>query len=71
MPRWFSGIICVLAFAAPIGAACLHAWPFLTSRPVPVALGAEAALLTALTLLLSAGLAMLMFARIQSDRGRP
>lgn len=68
MPRWLPSIICVLAFAAPIGAACLHAWPFVTSRPVPVALGAEAALLTALTLFLSATLAILMFTRIQSDR---
>lgn len=70
MPRWLSRIICVLAFAAPIGTACLQAWPFLTNRPLPTALGAEAALLAALTLLLSAGLAMLMFVRIQSDRGR-
>lgn len=71
MPRWLPGIICVLAFAAPIGAACLHAWPVLTSRPLPTALDAEAASLTVLTLLLSAGLTMLMFARIQSARGHP
>jgi hypothetical protein len=70
MPRWLPGIICVLAFTAPIGAACLHAWPFVTGRPLPTALDVEAALLTALTLLLSAALAMLMFARIQSDRRR-
>ena len=47
MPRWLPGIICVLAFAAPIGAACLHAWPFVTSRPLPAVLDTEAALLTA------------------------
>ncbi|MEE7459662.1 hypothetical protein MPAR168_22305 [Methylorubrum populi] len=68
MPRWLFETICVLAFAAPIAAACLHAWPFVTDRPLPSALDSEAALLGVLSLLLSAGLTMLMSARIRSDR---
>ncbi|KAB7782173.1 hypothetical protein F8B43_4928 [Methylorubrum populi] len=70
MPRWLFETICVLAFAAPMGAACLYAWPFVTRHPLPTALNAEAALLAALSLLLSAGLTMLMSASIQSPRGR-
>lgn len=68
MPRWLFETLCVLAFAAPIGAACLHAWPFLTSRPLPTGLDSEMALLAALTLLLSAGLTMLMSVRLQTRR---
>ena len=70
MPRWLFNGICVLAFAAPVGAACLHAWPLVTGRPLPRGLETEAALLGALSLLLSAGLTMLMSASIQSTRGR-
>ncbi|KQQ15222.1 hypothetical protein ASF59_15500 [Methylobacterium sp. Leaf121] len=68
MPRWLFETLCVLAFAAPIGAACLHAWPFITTRPLPTGLESEMALLAALTLLLSAGLIMLMSVRLQSRR---
>lgn len=70
MPRWLFETICVMALAAPVGAACLHAWPFVTGRPLPSALEAEAALLGAVSLLLSAGLVMLMSASIQSGRRR-
>ncbi|CAX26125.1 protein of unknown function; putative exported protein [Methylorubrum extorquens DM4] len=68
MPRWLFETLCVLAFAAPIGAACLHAWPFITSHPLPAGLDTDMALLAALTLLLSARLTMLMSARMQSSR---
>lgn len=70
MPRWLFETLSVLAFAAPIGAACLHAWPFITSRPLPTGLDTEASLLAALTLLLSAGLVMLMSAHMQSHGSR-
>ena len=70
MPRWLFETICVAAFAAPVGAACLYAWPFVTGRPSPTALDTEAALLGSLSLLLSAGLTMLMSANIQSSRRR-
>ena len=70
MPRWLFETICVIAFAAPMGAACLYAWPFATGRPLPTALDAEAALLCSLSLLLGAGMTMLMSARMQSGRGR-
>ena len=68
MRRWFFEALCVLAFAAPIGAACLHAWPFVTSRPLPAVLDTEAALIAAVTLLLSTGLTMLMSVRLQTRR---
>lgn len=70
MPRWRFEAICVLAFAAPMGAACLYAWPFATGRPLPTALDTEAALLCSLSLLLGAGLTMLMSVSIQSARQR-
>lgn len=68
MPRWLFETLCALAFAAPIGAGCLHAWPFITTRPLPTGLDNEMALLAALTLLLSTGLTMLMSVRLQTRR---
>ncbi|MEE7459819.1 hypothetical protein MPAR168_23440 [Methylorubrum populi] len=70
MPRWLFKAICVLAFCAPVGAACLHAWPFVTGRPVPAVLDADAVLLSAISLLLSAGLIMLMSVSVRSDRSQ-
>lgn len=70
MPRWLFETTCVIAFAAPIGAACLHVWPFVMGRPLPIALDTETALLIAIALLLSAGMTMLMSASIHSARGR-
>lgn len=70
MPRWLFETICVMAFAAPIAGACLHAWPFVMGRPLPAALNGEAALLGAVSLLLSAGLTMLMSASLQPVRRR-
>ncbi len=70
MPRWLFETLCVVAFTAPVSAACLHAWPFVTGRPLPGALDTEATVLGALSLLLSAGLTMLMSASIHSARGR-
>ncbi len=70
MPRWLFEAICVAAFAAPVCAACLYAWPLVMGRPLPSVLDTEAALLGSLSLLLSAGLTMLMSASIQSSRRR-
>lgn len=66
MPRVLTEIICVLAFAAPIGAACLQAWPLLTTRPLPTSLDLDAVFLAALTLLCSLVLTALMSAHIRS-----
>ena len=70
MPRWLFEATCILAFTAPVGAACLHAWPFVMGRPLPAALDSEAALLGVVSLLLSAGLTMLMSASIHPVRRR-
>lgn len=66
MPRVLTATICALAFAAPIAAACLQVWPFLTSRPLPTGLDIDALFLVSLTLLCSAVLTVLMSAHIQS-----
>ncbi len=70
MPRMIFGITCVVAFAAPAAAACLHAWPIVTGRPLPAGMGTEAGILAALSLVSSAGLTMLMSVSIQSNRRR-
>jgi len=63
-------IICVAAFSAPAAAACLHAWPLVTGRPLPAGMDAEAGILAGLSLISSAGLTMLMSVSIQSSRRR-
>ncbi|MBA9071826.1 hypothetical protein FHR71_005612 [Methylobacterium sp. RAS18] len=70
MPRWLFEIICVVVFIAPVSAACLHAWPLVAGRPLPAGMDTEAGILAALSLVLSAGLTMLMSASIQSNRRR-
>jgi hypothetical protein len=70
MARGLFETICVAAFTAPVAAACLHAWPFVVGRPSPSGFDVDVALLGAVSLLVSAGLTMLMSASIQSSRRR-
>jgi hypothetical protein len=70
MPRWLFETICIIAFTAPIAAACLYAWPFVTGRPLPSALDTGAALLVALSLLLSVITTTLMSVSARPGRGR-
>ncbi|CAO4148952.1 hypothetical protein GPNCGGLF_LOCUS3027 [Methylorubrum aminovorans] len=70
MPRWLFETICVLAFTAPIAAACLYAWPFIMGHPLPVAFDTEAALFVALTLLLSVVTTTMMSASARPGLGR-
>ncbi|MCP1544529.1 hypothetical protein J2W80_004340 [Methylorubrum extorquens] len=70
MARGLFETICVAAFTAPVAAACLHAWPLVTGRPLPTGMDTEAGILAALSLVFSAGLTMLMSASIQSNYRR-
>jgi hypothetical protein len=68
MYRWRFETICVAALTAPVAAACLHTWPLVTIRPLPAGMDTEAGILAALSLVLSAGLTILMSASIYSNR---
>jgi hypothetical protein len=66
MPRVLTEAIFVFAFAAPIGAGCLQAWPLITTRPLPTGLDVDAVFLAAFTLLCSLVATTLMSVHIRS-----